>query len=110
MAASVMAASTCDVSANATQANGAAREGMSPAKPATKVAAAKVTTPATKVTSASAAMSPATSPTTASESLCLYSAQSQSDNRNDNSNLAQHDILHHRRTCVPVFGVAGTLL
>jgi hypothetical protein len=105
----------------ATASDVAARDRNTPASnvAAAKVTAAKVTATnvtATNVTAtkmaAATAMSPATAmpPATASKSFCLYRAHSQSDDRNDDSNLPQHDILLPRRSCVPVLVVAGTLL
>jgi hypothetical protein len=69
--------------------------------------AAKVTTATTKMTTAAvptatAAVSASTA--TASEGLRLYRAHSQSDNRNDDSNLAQHYTLHPGRSRVRISG------
>ena len=58
--------------------------------------AAKVTTPATAAVAASAA--------TTSEGFGLYRAHSQSGNRKDDSNLAQHPILHLGRSRALISG------
>jgi hypothetical protein len=69
---------------------------------ATKVTTAAKVTTATEVATATAAVSASTA--TASEGLRLYRAHSQSDHRNDDSNLAQHHILHLGRSRVLVSG------
>jgi hypothetical protein len=87
----------------ACQSTGAAKSttNMAAAEMATTHSATKVTT-ATEVATATAAVSASTA--TASEGLRLYRAHSQSDHRNDDSNLAQHHILHLGRSRVLVSG------
>lgn len=79
---------------------------MGAAEMATTHSATKVTTAAEVATAAamSASTSTATATATASEGLCLYGAHSQSDNRKDDSNLAQHHILHLGSSRVPISG------
>jgi hypothetical protein len=82
-------------------ANTAAAE-MTTSHSDTNMAAATEVTTATKVATSTAAMS--ASAATASEGLRLYRAHSQSDNRKDDSNLAQHHILHLGRSRVLISG------
>jgi hypothetical protein len=69
---------------------------MATTEMATTHSAAKVTTPATAAVAASAA--------TTSEGFGLYRAHSQSGNRKDDSNLAQHPILHLGRSRALISG------
>jgi hypothetical protein len=77
---------------------------MGAAEMATTHSATKVTTAAEVATAAAMSASTATATATASEGLCLYGAHSQSDNRKDDSNLAQHHILHLGSSRVPISG------
>jgi hypothetical protein len=93
--AGVTARQPMDAAADMTarQSTGAAAN-MAAAEMATTHSATNMAT-ATEVTTATKVATPVSaSPATASEGLRLHRAHSQSDNRNDDSNLAQHHILH----------------